>query len=340
MKSDRIDKFIHEAPKAELHLHIEGTLEPELLFQLAQRNGIDLKYDSIDALRKAYDFNNLQDFLDIYYEGASVLIEEQDFYDLTWAYLEKVHSENVVHVELFFDPQTHTDRGIAFEKVINGIKRALADANKQWNMTYEIIMCFLRHLDEQSAFETLKSAMGYKDWIIGVGLDSSELGNPPSKFQKVFKKAREAGFLCVAHAGEEGPAEYIWEALDILKAVRIDHGNRCLEDEQLVERLRADQVALTLCPLSNLALCVIDKMEEHPIRKLMHKGLLVTVNSDDPAYFGGYLNANYLELKKSLGLTIEEIHELIINSFKGSFLSEDAKVNWFTKVDQVYKDAQ
>jgi len=282
--------FISNIPKAELHLHIEGTFEPELMFAIAQRNNIDLKYKSIAELKSAYDFSNLQDFLDIYYQGASVLITEQDFYDMTWAYLEKVYKQNVIHVEIFFDPQTHTDRGIEFATVINGIYKALEDAQNKLNISSKLILCFLRHLDEKAAFETLEQALPYKDKITAVGLDSSELGHPPSKFIKVFAKAREAGFLTVAHAGEEGPAEYIWEALNLLKVSRIDHGNNAMQDQKLLDRLITEQMPLTICPLSNLKLKVVDDLKKHPLKAMLDKNMLVTINSDDPAYFGGYLN--------------------------------------------------
>ncbi len=333
MTNTSIEEFINGIPKAELHLHIEGTFEPELMFEIAKRNGKKIKYSSVDELKKAYKFNNLQEFLDIYYAGADVLIEERDFYDLTWAYLSKVHTENLVHTEIFFDPQTHTDRGIAFDVVIKGIKRALEDGKEKLGISYKLIMSFLRHLDEASAFRTLEQAMPYKDWIDGIGLDSSEVGNPPSKFERVFAKAREEGFLVVAHAGEEGPAEYIWEALDLLKVNRIDHGNRSMEDLALVERLAEEQMPLTLCPLSNLELKVIQDLKDHPIIKMMDKKMLVTVNSDDPAYFGGYMNANYLGVAKALDMSKTQIAELVKNSFKASWLSDKEKKERILSVD-------
>lgn len=325
--------FIQGIPKAELHLHIEGTFEPELMFEIAKRNGIEIAYENVEALKKAYSFNNLQEFLDIYYAGAAVLITEQDFYDLTWAYLSQIHTENVVHTEIFFDPQTHTERGISFKTVINGIQRALVDGKEKLGISFKLIMSFLRHLDEASAFETLEAALPYKEWIHGIGLDSSELGNPPSKFERAFAKARKEGFLVVAHAGEEGPADYIWEALDLLKVDRVDHGNRCLEDATLVERLVSEQMPLTLCPLSNLELKVVPDLTDHPIKKMMDKALLVTVNSDDPAYFGGYMNANYMAIATALQLSQDDIVKLVKNSFKASWLTDTEKANHFANID-------
>ena len=333
-----IEEFIQKIPKTELHLHIEGTFEPELMFEIARRNNKTINYTSVEDLKKAYRFNNLQEFLDIYYEGANVLITEQDFYDLTWAYLTKVHSQNVVHVEIFFDPQTHTDRGIPFETVINGIYKALKDSQREYGITFKLIMSFLRHLDEASAFKTLEEALPYKDWISGVGLDSSEVGNPPSKFERVFTKAREEGFITVAHAGEEGPAEYIWEALDLLKVTRIDHGNRCLDDENLVQKLVDLQIPLTLCPLSNLELKVVQDLKEHPIPKMMEKNLLVTINSDDPAYFGGYMNENYLETAKALQLSKAEIATLAKNSFTASWLTDQEKEKYIHQIQILLLD--
>ncbi len=334
-----IEEFIQKIPKTELHLHIEGTFEPELMFEIAKRNNKIINYSSVEELKKAYRFNNLQEFLDIYYEGANVLITEQDFYDLTWAYLTKVHSQNVVHVEIFFDPQTHTDRGIAFETVINGIYKALEDSQQEYGITFKLIMSFLRHLDEASAFKTLEEALPYKDWISGVGLDSSEVGNPPSKFERVFAKAREEGFITVAHAGEEGPAEYIWEALDLLKVTRIDHGNRCLDDENLVQKLVDLQIPLTLCPLSNLELKVVQDLKEHPLPKMMEKNLLVTINSDDPAYFGGYMNENYLEIAKALQLSKAEIATLAKNSFTASWLTDQEKEKYIHQIQMLLSDS-
>lgn len=334
-----IENFINGIPKAELHVHIEGTFEPELMFEIAQRNNINIKYKSIDELREAYNFNNLQDFLDIYYAGASVLIHEQDFYDMTWAYMEKLHSQNVLHAEIFFDPQTHTDRNIQFSTVISGIHNALLNAEKKFGISSKLIMCFLRHLDEEQAFQTLEQALEYKDLIVAVGLDSSEVGHPPSKFQRVFKKAQAEGFLTVAHAGEEGPPEYVWEALKLLNVARIDHGNRALEDDTLVQLLAQKQIPLTVCPLSNLKLRVVDKLENHPLKKMMNKNLLVTINSDDPSYFGGQLNDNYLRLAKALSLTTDDIYQLAKNSFTASFLSDTEKQNYIKKVDDYKKSS-
>ncbi|MCL4115078.1 UNVERIFIED_CONTAM: hypothetical protein GTU68_049492 [Idotea baltica] len=304
------------------------------MFEIAKRNNKKIPFQSIEEIKKAYKFNNLQEFLDIYYAGANVLITQQDFYDLTWAYLSKVHEQNVVHVEIFFDPQTHTDRGIEFDTVIKGIKSALEDGEKKLGITYKLIMSFLRHLSEESAFKTLEQALPYKDWISAVGLDSSEVGNPPSKFESVFAKSIEEGFLTVAHAGEEGPAEYIWEALDLLKVARIDHGNRCLDDETLVKRLSESQMPLTLCPLSNLELKVVHDLKNHPIKKMMDKNLLVTVNSDDPAYFGGYMNENYFGIASALNLSKEEITILVKNSFKASWLSDEKKEQISKELDE------
>ena len=327
-----IIEYIKKTPKAELHLHIEGTLEPDLLFKLAKRNKIDIPYTNVDEIKSAYNFTNLQSFLDIYYQGANVLIKEEDFFDLTWAYLLKCKNDNVVHTEIFFDPQTHTNRGIKFDVVINGIHKALLKAKKEFGITSEIIMCFLRHLDEVSAFKTLDQALVHKDKIIAVGLDSSEMGHPPSKFERVFKKAMEKGFLTVAHAGEEGPAEYMWEALNLLKVKRIDHGVQCFNDEKLVEKLREDQIPLTVCPLSNIKLCVFDGLEKHNLKKMLNKELLVMINSDDPAYFGGYVNKNLIESQIALELSMKEIKTLIVNSFKSSFLKEQKKQEWINKL--------
>ncbi|MCG8550383.1 MAG: adenosine deaminase [Desulfobacterales bacterium] len=317
--------FIQNIPKAELHLHIEGTLEPGTLFRMAERNGIRLKYNSVEALRRAYRFDNLQSFLDIYYEGAGVLQKEIDFYELTWEYLLKAKAQNVRHVEIFFDPQTHTERGIAFETVINGIYDALSDGSRNLDISFCLIMCFLRHLPESDAFETLSQALDFKDKITAVGLDSSESGNPPSKFKRVFEKARKEGFLSVAHAGEEGPPEYIWEALQDLNVRRIDHGVRALEDPSLINELRHRQIPLTVCPLSNIKLCVFKTMQEHNFKKLLDQGLCLTVNSDDPAYFGGYVAENYLALQNAFQFTRNDIAQLAINSFSAAFISEDKK---------------
>ncbi|MCP4912917.1 MAG: adenosine deaminase [Oligoflexia bacterium] len=318
-------EFIEKLPKAELHLHIEGSLEPELMFELAKRNNIDFKFKSVEEVKKAYEFSNLQDFLDIYYEGAGVLIKEKDFYDMTMAYFKKCHEDRVVHTEIFFDPQTHTDRGIAFETCFNGFHRACEDAKKNYGITSHLIMCFLRHLSEEEGFKVLEMALPFKDKIKAVGLDSSEVGHPPSKFKNLFDKCREEGFLTVAHAGEEGPPEYIWEALDLLKVSRIDHGVRCLEDEKLVERLVKEKMPLTVCPLSNIKLRVFNTMKDHNFKDLLAKGLNALINSDDPAYFGGYMNQNYIETAQALDMTKEEIAQSAINSFESSFLSREEK---------------
>ena len=325
-------ELIRALPKAELHVHIEGTFEPELMFQIAQRNHVEIPYKSVGELKQAYNFHNLQSFLDIYYAGANVLVHEQDFYDLAWAYFEKCAEDNVVHTEIFFDPQTHTDRGIEFSTVIAGLKRACDDARSKLGITSHLIMCFLRHLSEEAAFETLEQALPYKELIIGVGLDSSEVGHPPSKFERVFAKARAEGFLIVAHAGEEGPAEYVWQALDLLKVNRIDHGVRSEDDPQLMQRLIAEKMPLTVCPLSNLKLCVVDNMEQHNIRRLLQQGVHVTVNSDDPSYFGGYMNDNFIAITNALNLTHDELKQLAINSFEASFISESEKQKWIEKI--------
>ncbi|MGV8095722.1 MAG: adenosine deaminase [Mangrovibacterium sp.] len=334
MTTTTLANFIKGLPKAELHLHIEGSLEPEMLFELAQRKHIPLKYKSVEELKKAYNFSNLQEFLDIYYEGANVLREEQDFYDLTWAYLKKIKEQGVVHTEIFFDPQTHTSRGILFATVINGINRALQDGREKLGISSKLIMCFLRHLDEAEAFKTLDEALDYKDLIVAVGLDSSERGNPPSKFERVFAKAREEGFLTVAHAGEEGPAEYVDEALKLLNVFRIDHGNASINDDKVTEELVQRQIPLTVCPLSNISLCVVDDIKKHPLKKLMDRGLLVTVNSDDPAYFGGYINENFLAVAEALQLTRTDLSQLAKNSIKASLLSEKEKANHFAAIEK------
>lgn len=328
-------ELIRALPKAELHVHIEGTFEPELMFSIAQRNQIDIPYKSVEEVKQAYNFHNLQSFLDIYYAGANVLIHEQDFYDLAWAYFEKCAEDNVVHTEMFFDPQTHTDRGIAFEVVLNGLLRACDDAKAKLGITSRLIMCFLRHLSEEAAFKTLEQAIPFKHQIIGVGLDSSEVGHPPSKFERVFAKAREEGFLIVAHAGEEGPAEYVWEALDLLKVNRIDHGVRSEEDPKLMARLIAEKMPLTVCPLSNLKLCVVDDMADHNIRRLLQQGVHVTVNSDDPSYFGGYMNDNFIAIAESLDLTADELKTLAINSFEASFISDEEKLKWTNEIKRL-----
>ena len=325
-------EFIKKSPKAELHLHIEGTLEPEQMFELAKRNNIQIPFKNINEVKEAYNFSNLESFLKTYYEGAKVLIKEQDFFDLTWAYTLKCKEDNIVHTEIFFDPQTHTDRGINFDIVINGIYKALQKAQKEFGLSFKIIMCFLRHLDEEKGFKILDQALAHKDKIYGVGLDSSEMGNPPNKYEKLFKKAIEYGFITVAHAGEEGPPEYIWEALNLLNVKRIDHGVQCLKDEKLVETLSKNQTPLTVCPLSNIKLRVFNKLEEHNLKKMLDKKLMVMVNSDDPAYFGGYLNKNLIEVQAALNLSKDEVKTLLVNSFKSSFLSEEIKRELINKI--------
>lgn len=331
-----IQNFISGLPKAELHVHIEGTFEPELMFEIANRNQIKLKYITVEELESAYNFNNLQEFLDIYYSGANVLIQEHDFYNLTWAYLQKIHSQNVLHTEIFFDPQTHTSRGISFKTVITGIRKALEDGYQKLGISYRLILCFLRHLSEESAFETLKEALPFKNWITGIGLDSSEMGHPPHKFERVFEAARNEGFRIVAHAGEEGPPVYVWEALNILKVDRIDHGNRSLEDEMLVKELAIRKIPLTVCPLSNLKLKVVKDLRMHPLRLMLEKGLMATINSDDPAYFGGYVNENYSAVAETLDLSAEQLTILAKNSFAASFLDEKSKARMIKKVDNYY----
>ncbi|SIO62174.1 adenosine deaminase [Paraburkholderia phenazinium] len=324
------------APKAELHIHIEGSLEPELIFALAERNGVKLAYDSIEALRAAYAFTDLQSFLDIYYAGASVLLHEQDFYDMTMAYVERSLADNVTHTEIFFDPQTHTERGVSIATVVAGIERALADAEKR-GLTSKLILCFLRHLSEEDALATFEEALPlfdqYPHRLIGVGLDSSERGHPPSKFERVFAKARAKGLKLVAHAGEEGPPSYIYEALDLLKVDRVDHGVRSIEDPALVTRLADTRVALTVCPLSNLKLCVFDDLTKHTLKALLDKGVAVTVNSDDPAYFGGYVNANYLATIEALKLTDAEVYTIIRNSFEAAFVTPAERDALIAKLD-------
>lgn len=328
-------QMIEQIPKAELHLHIEGTLEPELLFELAERNRVSLPYQSVEEAHKAYQFKNLQSFLDIYYTAANVLMVEQDFYDLTWRYLERAKQQNIRHAEIFFDPQTHTKRGIPFQTVVTGISQALQDAKTKLNVSSKLILCFLRDLSEASASETLQQALPYKDTIIAVGLDSAERNNPPSKFKAVFEAARKEGFLTVAHAGEEGPPEYILQALDLLKVSRIDHGVRCMENEQLVERLIIEKTPLTVCPLSNIKLRVFETMAEHPLKKMLYAGLHVTVNSDDPAYFGGYVNENFIAAYEALDLTKQDIYQLAKNSFQASFLSTQEKDQYISELDKI-----
>ncbi|MGD8115573.1 adenosine deaminase [Vibrio sp. TRT 29B02] len=330
--------FIQQLPKVELHLHIEGTLEPEMMFELAQRNHITLPYSTPEEVQAAYEFTNLQSFLDIYYQGANVLITEQDFYDLTYAYVTRCHQDNVIHTEIFFDPQTHTERGVAFETVLNGIHRALQDGREEFGISSRIIMCFLRHLDEASAFATLEQALPHKDKIIAIGLDSSELGHPPEKFSRVFAKARQAGFLTVAHAGEEGPSSNINDSLELLKVSRVDHGVRCVDDEALVEHLAKTRMPLTVCPLSNTKLKVFEQMQDHNIVELLRKGLCVTINSDDPAYFGGYMTDNFLAVDKSHGLTWEELAQFTLNAIEASFISAEEKQELTAKLDAFMAD--
>lgn len=327
--------LVHALPKAELHLHIEGTLEPELMFELARRNKVRLRYKDVEKVRKAYRFTGLQSFLEIYYEGAEVLRTERDFHDLAWAYLAKAASQNVRHAEISFDPQTHTARGIPLKTVVDGLSGALKEAGAKLDVTSKLILCFLRHLSAEEAMKTLKEALPHRDRIEAVGLDSSEKGNPPEKFAAVFERARAEGFKAVAHAGEEGPADYIRQALDILKVSRIDHGVRCVEDPELVRRLAAERIPLTVCPLSNVKLRVFKTLKEHNLRDLLARGLCVTVNSDDPAYFGGYAEDNYLAVSEALGLSAEDVAALARNSFEASFMDEAGKRRFLAEIDRV-----
>jgi adenosine deaminase len=331
---------IARAPKAELHIHIEGSLEPELIFALAKRNNVKLAYDSIEALRAAYAFTDLQSFLDIYYAGASVLLTEQDFYDMTMAYVERALADHVAHAEIFFDPQTHTERGVSIETVVAGIEAALAEGEKR-GLSSKLILCFLRHLSEEDALATYESALPlfdkYAHRLIGVGLDSSERGHPPSKFERVFAKARERGLKLVAHAGEEGPPSYVYEALDLLKVDRVDHGVRSIEDAALVARLADARIALTVCPLSNIKLCVFDDMTKHTLKDLLDQGVAVMINSDDPAYFGGYVNANYFAIVDALKLTDHEVYTLLKNSLEASFVIEEERDAMVARLDQHWK---
>ncbi|MGB3788161.1 MAG: adenosine deaminase [Phormidesmis sp.] len=335
-----MEKFIQGLPKAELHLHIEGTLEPEMMFDLAKRNRIDLPYKSVSEIRAAYSFDNLKSFLDIYYKGAEVLQNEQDFYDLTWAYLQKAASQNVRHTEIFFDPQTHTQRGIAFETVLQGINRALQDGEAKLNVSSQLILSFLRDLSAEQALEALEQALPYKDTMVAVGLDSAEKGNPPSKFKAVFDRARAEGFLTVAHAGEEGPPEYIWEAINLLNVARIDHGVRAMEDPDLLDYLTTKQIPLTVCPLSNIELKVFDSMEQHNLNRLLELGICATVNSDDPSYFGGYIAENYQAAQVALNLTKQNLYQLAKNSFQASFLPTDAKDRLIAELDDYCNDSR
>jgi adenosine deaminase len=326
--------FIKNLPKAELHIHIEGSLEPELMFRLAKKNNIQIPFNSIQEVKEAYNFTNLQSFLDIYYAGANVLITKEDFYDLTWEYILRCKEDNIIHTEIFFDPQTHTDRGIAFDTVITGISQALDDAKEKFGITSNIIMCFLRHLSQDEALKTFEQCLPYKDKIIGVGLDSSEIGHPPSKFKEVFKKAKDEGFKLVAHAGEEADYTYIYEALDLLEIQRIDHGVQAIQSKELMQRLKEEQIPLTVCPNSNIELRVFDTYKDHNIKELLDFGLNVTVNSDDPAYFKGYMNTNFINLYENLELSKEDIIKLVKNSFNSSFISDELKTKYLKKVDE------
>jgi adenine deaminase len=332
---ERLPDLLKAMPKAELHIHIEGSLEPELIFRLAQRNGVALPYASVDELRRAYAFTNLQSFLDIYYAGASVLLTAQDFYEMAWAYLLRASEDNVVRAEIFFDPQTHTARGVAMETIIDGLHAACVDA-KKIGVDAELILCFLRHLSEQEAFETLEQALPYRDRFIGVGLDSSEMGHPPEKFARVFARCRQLGLHRVAHAGEEGPPSYVWSALDILKVERIDHGVQSARDPSLMKRLAQDRITLTVCPLSNLKLCVFPQLEQHNLRELLDRGLAATVNSDDPAYFGGYMNENFLQTFAATGLDAQHAYRLARNSFEGSFAEPSSKKKYIDRLDAAF----
>jgi len=334
--AERLTELLARMPKAELHIHIEGSLEPELIFAMAQRNGVAIPYASVEELRRAYAFTNLQSFLDIYYAGASVLLTERDFFDMAWAYLEKARADNVVHAEIFFDPQTHTARGVAMETVIGGLHRACEQARAQLGIDASLILCFLRHLSEAEAFETLEQALPWRDTFVGVGLDSSEVGHPPEKFARVFARCRELGLHLVAHAGEEGPPEYVWTALDLLKVERVDHGVQSSKDARLMRRLAQDRIPLTVCPLSNLKLCVFPRLEDHNIRQLLEAGLAVTVNSDDPAYFGGYVNDNYLQTAAATGLSAAQAWQLANNSFEASFVDAAQKRRWRDELDAVF----
>ena len=334
---DRLPDLLRAMPKAELHIHIEGSLEPELIFALAQRNGLSLPYSSVEDLRCAYAFTNLQSFLDIYYAGASVLITSQDFYDMARAYFVKAAADNVVHAELFFDPQTHTARGVSMDVVINGLHRACVDAETELGISASLIMCFLRHLSEEEAFETLEQALPHRANIIGIGLDSGEVGNPPEKFARVFARCRELGFHLVAHAGEEGPPAYVWTALDVLKVERIDHGVQSSKDAALMHRLATERIALTVCPLSNLKLCVFPDLTSHNLKQLLDAGLAATVNSDDPAYFGGYMNDNFTQTFAATGLQAEHAYMLARNSFEASFIDALAKRRYFAELDACFE---
>jgi len=333
-----MEEFIKAIPKAELHLHIEGTFEPELMFEIAHRNNISIPFGSVEELKKAYQFDCLQDFLDIYYQGAGVLINERDFYDLTYSYFEKCAAQNVKHTEIMFDPQTHTERGVSFETVIMGIQKARLDAAKNFGISSLLIMSYLRHLSEAEAFKTLQQSLPFKQYITAVGLDSSEKGNPPAKFKEVFEASVNEGYIPLAHAGEEGNADYVWEAIDLLKIKRIDHGNNSLQDEHLVQEIIKRDMALTVCPLSNKALQVVPDLKEHPLKRMMDLGLKVTVNSDDPAYFGGQVNQNYIEIQKALGLTKQDIFQLARNSFEYSLLDQEMKSKYVSELEEYYQN--
>jgi adenosine deaminase len=334
--AERLPQLLRRMPKAELHIHIEGSLEPELIFEMSQRNGVAIPYKSVDELRRAYAFTNLQSFLDIYYAGASVLLKEQDFFDMAWAYLQRAKADNVVHAELFFDPQTHTARGVAMETVINGLHRATMEGKAKLGVDSSLILCFLRHLSEEEAFETLEQAVPYLDKFIGVGLDSSEVGHPPEKFARVVARCRELGLHLVAHAGEEGPPAYVWSALDVLKVERIDHGVQSTKDPQLMKRLAVDRIPLTVCPLSNQKLCVFPNLANHNIRELLDAGLVATINSDDPAYFGGYMNDNFVQTFAATGLDAGHALQLARNSFEASFVDASQKKKYLDQVDEFF----
>ena len=338
--ADRLPALLCAMPKAELHMHIEGSLEPELIFKLAERNGVALPYADVEALRRAYAFTNLQSFLDIYYAGASVLLTEQDFYDMAWAYLERAAADNVLRTEMFFDPQTHTERGVDMQVVIDGLHRACVDAEAKLGVSAALILCFLRHLSEEDAFATLDAALPFRDRFIGVGLDSSELGHPPEKFARVFARCRELGLRLVAHAGEEGPPEYVWSALDVLKVERVDHGVQSAKDPALMQRLATDRIPLTVCPLSNLKLCVFPDLAQHNLKELLDAGLVATVNSDDPAYFGGYMNENFLQTFAATGLTAQHAWQLAANSFEGSFVDAPTRQRYMDKLNACFASFQ
>ena len=340
VRAERLPDLLRAMPKAELHMHIEGSLEPELIFAMAQRNGVSLAYPSVESLRNAYQFNNLQSFLDIYHAGTMVLKTEQDFYDMTQAYLKRAAADNVIHTEIFFDTQTHTGHGLSADVVINGLHRACADAKPQFGMSASLILCFLRHLSEREAFESLEQALPFRDKIVGVGLASGELGNPPEKFTKVFARARELGFRLVAHAGEEGPPAYIWSALDSLKVERIDHGVQAFGDAALMQRLAKDKIPLTVCPLSNLKLCVFKSLADHNLGRMLDEGIVATVNSDDPAYFGGYINENFTQTFAALGLTSQHAYTLAHHSFEASFIDPSLRRSYIDRLNNVFESFQ